>query len=50
MSIQITFDAADRRLPVSGALALGYIFQPPPPGHESWEAVLADSGIPGEEW
>lgn len=51
MSIQITFDAANpQALAGFWALALGYIFQPPPPGHESWETVLADSGIPEEEW
>ena len=49
--IQITFDAADpAALAAFWAEALGYVAQPPPEGHESWESWLAAAGIPGDHW
>jgi hypothetical protein len=49
--IQITVDCAD----VSVAMAfwgpaLGYVQEPPPAGHDSWDAFAADQGIPRSEW
>ncbi len=50
-SFQVTFDAADPEgLASFWALALGYVPQPPPPGHDTWEAFAADGGIPEDEW
>jgi len=34
----------------SGALALGYVEPPPPEGCASWEAWLAEQGVPEDEW
>lgn len=51
IDIQVTFDAANPvELASFWATALGYIFQPPPPGHDSWESALAEAGVPPEEW
>jgi len=49
-TIQVTFDAAD-----PGALAefwnevLGYTFQPPPDGFDTWEEALDHWGVPEED-
>lgn len=49
--VQVTFDCAD-----PGALAefwaqtLGYVVQPPPPGHDSWPEFLASVGVPESQW
>jgi hypothetical protein len=49
LTVQVTFDAAD-----PGALAgfwcqvLGYQFDAPPPGFDSWEAALDAWGVPEE--
>ena len=32
------------------AEAIGYVKQPPPPGYDSWEALLAEMGIPEDRW
>jgi Glyoxalase-like domain len=49
--IQIVFDANDpTRLAEFWALALGYVFQPPPPGYDEWEAFAVDQGIPEDLW
>jgi hypothetical protein len=49
-TFQVTFDAAD-----PGALAgfwaevLGYVAEPPPEGHETWDAFAEAAGIPAED-
>jgi hypothetical protein len=49
--IQVVFDCADpNRLATFWASALGYILQPPPPGHSSWEEFLRARGVPEGEW
>jgi hypothetical protein len=48
---QVTFDAADPdKLADFWAAALGYVKQPPPEGHDSWESFLASIGVPEEKW
>ena len=48
---QVTFDAADpERLARFWASALGYVLQPPPEGHDSWESFLASIGVPEDQW
>jgi len=49
---QISFDANDpRALGTFWAVALdGYVEQPPPEGHDSWEAFALAVGLPEEEW
>jgi hypothetical protein len=48
--LQITFDAADPgALAEFWAAALGYRFQPPPPGFASWDAALEAWGVPPEQ-
>ena len=50
-SVQVTFDcAAPDALARFWADALGYVVQPPPPGHESWPDFLASIGVPESEW
>ncbi|MEX1281510.1 MAG: VOC family protein [Acidimicrobiia bacterium] len=47
--IQVTFDAADPpALGAFWALALDYVEQPPPDGHDSWDAWCEAMGIPPE--
>jgi len=49
--VQVVFDVADPdRQAEFWAAALGYVVQPPPPGYESWEQLLAEMGMPPEEW
>jgi hypothetical protein len=49
--IQLVFDAGDPdRLARFWAEALGYRLQPPPDGHDSWEAFLRAEGVPEETW
>ena len=49
--IQVVFDCADPdRLARFWAGALGYVVQPPPEGYDSWEAFLAEIGVPESEW
>ncbi|MBA2415109.1 MAG: VOC family protein [Geodermatophilaceae bacterium] len=49
--IQVTFDCASvDRMATFWAVALGYVKQPPPEGHDSWEAFAATVGIPESEW
>jgi hypothetical protein len=51
MSVQITVDCADpAALGRFWAAALGYEIEGPPEGFATWEAALADLGIPEEEW
>jgi len=48
---QVTFDAGDPpALARFWAEALGYIEQPPPPGHDTWEDFATAIGIPEEDW
>ena len=49
--IQVVFDCADPdRLARFWATALHYRVQDPPDGFTSWEAWLADAGVPESEW
>jgi hypothetical protein len=49
--IQVVFDCADPdRLARFWAGALGYVVQPPPEGYDSWEAFLAEMGVPESQW
>jgi hypothetical protein len=49
--IQVVFDCADPdRLARFWATALHYRVQDPPDGFTSWEAWLADAGVPEGEW
>lgn len=48
--IQVTFDCADPdRLARFWADALGYEFEKPPAGYDSWEAYWGDRGVPEDE-
>ena len=49
--VQVTFDCADpEALSTFWAAALGYRLQDPPEGFATWEAFLADLGVPEDEW
>jgi catechol 2,3-dioxygenase-like lactoylglutathione lyase family enzyme len=49
--VQVTFDCADpEALSTFWAAALGYRLQDPPEGFSTWEAFLADLGVPEDEW
>jgi hypothetical protein len=49
--VQVTFDAAaPGRLAEFWQVALGYVFDDPPPGFESWPQALAAFGLPEERW
>lgn len=49
--IQLVFDTTDPGLEAQfWAQALGYQFQPPPPGFENWPAFLREQGIQEEGW
>jgi hypothetical protein len=48
--IQVVFDAADPgKLAEFWAVALDYVFEPPPKGHENWEDFARSIGLPEEE-
>jgi hypothetical protein len=48
---QVTFDCDDAEsLAKFWASALGYVLQPPPEGHETWESFLAEIGMPEDKW
>jgi hypothetical protein len=48
--IQVVFDAADpAKLAEFWKLALGYDYEPPPPGYASWEDLANERGLPEEE-
>jgi Glyoxalase-like domain len=50
-TVQVAIDCADpAALSRFWAEALGYVLQPPPEGHDSWESWLAAMGIPESEW
>jgi Glyoxalase-like domain len=49
MGFQVVFDAADPdRLAQFWGAALGYVEQPPPPPHETWDSFLDSIGVPPE--
>jgi hypothetical protein len=49
--IQVVFDAADPgKLAEFWAVALDYVFEPPPQGHENWEDFARSIGLPEEEF
>jgi hypothetical protein len=49
--IQITVDCADVPTMLHfWEAALGYVQEPPPPGHASWEAYAEARGIPRSQW
>ena len=49
--IQVVFDAAEpEKLAEFWALALDYVFEPPPAGHETWEEFGRSIGLPEEEF
>jgi hypothetical protein len=49
--IQVVFDATDPdRLAQFWAAALGYQFEPPPPGFATWEDFLRAQKIPEDQW
>lgn len=51
VSFQVAIDCVDPgALAEFWAEALGYVLQPPPPGHESWEDFLRAHEIPESEW
>jgi hypothetical protein len=46
-SIQLVFDCADPdRMAGFWSQALGYVLQPPPPGFDTWDALLDSIGVP----
>ncbi len=50
-AVQVVFDCSDPdRLSRFWATALHYKLQDPPEGFTSWQAWLADAGIPESEW
>lgn len=50
-SFQVVIDCGDpARVARFWADALGYVLQPPPDGHATWEAFLEASGTPKEDW
>ena len=48
--VQVTFDCADPEV-LAGfwCEVLGYVFQPPPSGFETWDAALSAWGVPESE-
>ena len=49
-TFQVTFDCADpHALAGFWNEALGYTYDPPPPGFESWDEALAHIGVPEED-
>ena len=50
-TLQVAIDCADpAALSRFWAEALGYVLNPPPEGHDSWESWLAAMGVPESEW
>ena len=50
-TVQVAIDCADpAALSRFWAEALGYVLQPPPDGHDSWESWLRAMGVPESEW
>jgi hypothetical protein len=50
-TVQVAIDCADpAALSRFWAEALGYVLQPPPEGHDSWESWLSSMGVPESQW
>ena len=50
-TLQVAIDCADpAALSRFWAEALGYVLNPPPEGHDSWESWLEAMGVPKSEW
>jgi hypothetical protein len=50
-TVQVAVDCADpAALSRFWAEALGYVLQPPPEGHDSWESWLSAMGVPESQW
>ena len=50
-SVQVVIDCADpARLAAFWSAALGYQPDEPPEGYATWQAFLADRGVPEAEW
>jgi len=50
-TVQVVLDCADPGAQAQfWAAALGYVVQPPPPGHETWPDFLRELGVPEEQW
>ena len=50
-TVQVVFDCASVAVMTEfWSDALGYVEQPPPPGHDSWESLLTEMGVPEELW
>jgi hypothetical protein len=50
-TVQVAVDCVDpAALSRFWAEALGYVLNPPPEGHDSWESWLAAMGIPESQW
>jgi len=50
-TVQVAIDCADpAALSRFWAAALGYVLNPPPEGHDSWESWLSAMGVPESEW
>lgn len=48
---QVAFDCADpAALGAFWREVLGYVEEPPPPGHDSWEDLLRAMEVPKEDW
>ncbi|WP_028047937.1 VOC family protein [Cellulomonas sp. URHE0023] len=51
VQVQVTFDAGDAQaLGRFWVVVLGYVPQPPPEGHPSWDSFLASVGVPPGAW
>jgi hypothetical protein len=49
--VQVAIDCADpAALSRFWAEALGYVLNPPPEGHDSWESWLEAIGVPESQW
>jgi hypothetical protein len=50
-TLQVVLDCADPAAQAQfWAAALGYVVQPPPPGHASWDDFLRELGVPEDRW
>ena len=50
-TVQVAIDCADpAALSRFWAEVLGYVLNPPPEGHDSWESWLAAMGVPESQW
>ena len=49
--VQVVLDCADPGAQARfWAAALGYVVQPPPTGHASWDDFLRELGVPEDRW